>query len=323
MANQAEHPKAFVSHASEDKDRFVNDFAIKLRARGIDAWVDRWEMLPGDSLVDKIFEEGIKNAQAIIIILSNHSVQKPWVREELNAGMVKKISGKCKVIPVVLDDCDVPQALQSTVWEKIEDINSYDKELDRIVSAIYGYSSKPPLGSPPNYARLQIDSLPGLNRTDTLVFKNICEVSLEIGSNWIGADAFKMRVVDLGISEDALYESIDMLAEHYFVRGTRTLGSRGLDFFQITPYGFERYATVFVPGFSELVNQVLASIVNHNLVTNDALSSHLNKPLVLIDYVLDILATKSYIKLSRTIGGGAHVNEITTQGQRAARLLSG
>ena len=56
------NPKVFISHASEDKERFVMNFASKLRANGVDAWLDKWEMLPGDSLVDKIFEEGIKEA---------------------------------------------------------------------------------------------------------------------------------------------------------------------------------------------------------------------------------------------------------------------
>ena len=62
------NPKVFISHAREDKERFVIDFASKLRANGVDAWLDKWEMLPGDSLVDKIFEEGIKEADSFIII---------------------------------------------------------------------------------------------------------------------------------------------------------------------------------------------------------------------------------------------------------------
>ena len=45
----------FLSHASEDK-AFVLDFAARLRKRGIDLWLDRWEILPGDSFVDKIFK---------------------------------------------------------------------------------------------------------------------------------------------------------------------------------------------------------------------------------------------------------------------------
>ena len=51
-------PKVFLSHASEDKLRFVDEFASRLMKNGVDAWLDKWEMLPGDSLVDKIFEEG-------------------------------------------------------------------------------------------------------------------------------------------------------------------------------------------------------------------------------------------------------------------------
>jgi hypothetical protein len=51
----ANNPRAFVSHASEDKDRFVIGFAGRLRAKGVNAWVDTWEMLPGDKLIDKVF----------------------------------------------------------------------------------------------------------------------------------------------------------------------------------------------------------------------------------------------------------------------------
>lgn len=147
--------KVFISHASEDKERFVIPFAKRLRSQGIDAWVDIWEMLPGDSLVDKIFEEGIKNARAMIVVLSRFSVEKPWVREELNAGFLNRVSGRCKVIPVVIDDCDVPEALRSTVWQRITDLENYDAEFQRIVDAIYGRTQKPPLGSPAAIVRRQ------------------------------------------------------------------------------------------------------------------------------------------------------------------------
>jgi hypothetical protein len=59
------HPKVFLSHASEDKGRFVLDFARQLRENGVDVWLDQWEMKPGDSLVDKIFDEGLKDASAV------------------------------------------------------------------------------------------------------------------------------------------------------------------------------------------------------------------------------------------------------------------
>jgi hypothetical protein len=34
-------PKVFLSHASEDKDHFVLDFARQLREKGVDVWVDQ------------------------------------------------------------------------------------------------------------------------------------------------------------------------------------------------------------------------------------------------------------------------------------------
>src|SRR5882672_1552101 len=69
-------PKVFLSHASEDKE-FALDLASHLRERGVDVWLDRWEILPGDSFVAKIFDEGLAQAKAVIVIISRHSVTKP------------------------------------------------------------------------------------------------------------------------------------------------------------------------------------------------------------------------------------------------------
>ena len=165
------NPKVFVSHASEDKERFVRDFGIKLRSKGIEAWIDEWEISPGDSLIDRIFEEGIKIAQAIVIVVSKHSISKPWVREELNASMIKKINGISKLIPVIIDECEVPEALHSIAWVRIKDFHNYDNEFERIVMSIYGYSDKPALGATPMYTQTTIDVLPDLTKTDSLVMK--------------------------------------------------------------------------------------------------------------------------------------------------------
>ena len=70
------NPKVFLCHASEDKERFVEQFANDLIHRGIDVWFDEWEMLPGDSLITKIFSEGIKEADVFIIVISKNSINK-------------------------------------------------------------------------------------------------------------------------------------------------------------------------------------------------------------------------------------------------------
>jgi hypothetical protein len=178
-----------LSHASEHKDRFVLDFAANRRAKGIDVWLDKWEMLPGDSLVDKIFEEGIKNAHAVIVVLSRNSVPKRWVREELNAGMVKRINEKSKLIPVVIDDCEIPECLKSPVWERIGDLKAYDESLDRIVMSVFGGSKKPPIGASPKFTSFDEVNVSGLSSADSLVLKGVYETFLakdEIIYEWLG-----------------------------------------------------------------------------------------------------------------------------------------
>jgi TIR domain len=146
-------PKVFVSHATADKDRFVLEFATRLRSNGVDAWVDHWEMNPGDSLVDKIFEEGLRDCQAMIVVLSQHSIESKWVREELNAAVVKKIEKATRLIPVRLDRCEVPQCLRSTIWQDIPNLQEYGEQFSRVLNAIYGQYEKPPLGPAPQYVQ--------------------------------------------------------------------------------------------------------------------------------------------------------------------------
>lgn len=257
----------------------------------------------------------------MIVVLSKDSVRKRWVREELNAGIVKRISGKCKVIPVIIDDCDVPTALQSTAWEKIENLDGYTASLDRIVASIYGSKMKPPLGPSPGYATLSIQRMAGLEAVDTLVFKTIVEASLKNESNFIQTQQISSPLQALDVSEDSMYESIDFLADRHYIRGKRTYGSKGLDSFFITPYGFERYALQFVPQFDERIDKVLLAIVNLEITNNRDIATHLDESRILIDYMLEILKRKGLIKISITMGNNISIHDVKTKGRRVARKL--
>ena len=61
----------FISHSSKDKPA-VEQLARELRARGIDAWLDKWEIGPGDDIVASI-NAGLDAADAGIIVFSQHS----------------------------------------------------------------------------------------------------------------------------------------------------------------------------------------------------------------------------------------------------------
>jgi hypothetical protein len=187
-------PKLFVSHASADKDRFVRRFAMRLREQGIDAWVDEWEMNPGDSLLDKIFEEGLKNCEAVIIVLSKHSVSSQWVREELNASFIQRIEKSTKLIPVRIDACEVPECLKSTIWQDIPDLDDCDAQIRRIVNAAFGQYDRPPLGEPPAHIASSSPPLKGLTRIDSSILNTACQIAIEGDSPFVNAELLIERL---------------------------------------------------------------------------------------------------------------------------------
>lgn len=286
------HPKVFLSHASEDKD-FVVDFAARLRKRGVDVWLDRWEIHPGDSLVDKIFEEGIAAAKAIIVVLSRHSVEKPWVREELDAAVVRKINHISKLIPVVIDDCQVPESLRATVWEKIDDLKSYEPSLDRVVMSIFGGSDKPPLGKEPAFADKATLAIGGLSRVDSLVLRTACEIPMEANYTDLNLNAAKLLAGSkkLGVSEEAVRDSVAVLKGRGYV-------TEELDFICVTSSGFEEYLKACRPDYDGLLRKFASDVVNEGMWDSKAVEKSLRVPYVLVTHILQVFADRKWIHVA-------------------------
>ena len=102
--------KVFVSHASKDKD-FVDRLVSDLAARGVPVWYDKLDVRLGDSIPGKI-NSGISEAKYFLIVLSSAAVKSKWVQEELNAALMRQVaSAGTFLIPVLVEDCDVPPLL--------------------------------------------------------------------------------------------------------------------------------------------------------------------------------------------------------------------
>jgi len=303
-------PKVFVSHASEDKQRFVLGFAEKLRQNGVDAWLDKWEMLPGDSLVEKIFEEGLKEAQAVIIVISNHSINKPWVKEELNASVVNKISKGTKIIPVVIDECEVPESLKSTVWERVTDTNNYQESLDRILASIFGHAAKPSIGSPPSYTQHAFADIPGLTQIDNLVLKKSCDYDIDNNVHILNPGTLFIENDALLVPENELKDSLEMLDRGGFIKLYRTIGA-GFSHYQITTHGMESYLNAYLSDYQDLIRDVIALIVNKDMHSNAEIIEETKRPQRLVDHILDWLDINGHIDLTKTVGGGVHIFNVS------------
>jgi hypothetical protein len=89
----------FVSHASEDKTDFVDNFVEIMRARGINVWYDTNTMNWGDSIISQI-EYGLNHARFIIPILSPHFIQKHWTRAEIDSAFHLEEAHSCTLLPI-------------------------------------------------------------------------------------------------------------------------------------------------------------------------------------------------------------------------------
>jgi hypothetical protein len=307
------HPRAFVSHASEDKNRFVVEFARRLRAVGIDAWLDHWELQPGDSLVDRIFEEGIGAADAFIVVLSENSVDKKWVREELNAAVVRRLSEGTRLIPILIDDVGVPVVLQSTLWVKIGSLSSYDAELAQIVRTIYGHTAKPALGPPPAWVHPRIQ-ISGVSAADSTVLSLAAEQAVVNGHRFVDAQQLLESCAKVGIDAKGCIESLSALG-HADLMNVEVRQPAIISRLEITNYGLGVFLEATRPDLLAVRSRLIAELVNRSTDSFPVEGSELNAivgeaPLV-VELLLDELDARSLITFAKYLGNTTRVHGIS------------
>lgn len=139
-------PSVFLCHSSTDK-KFARKLAVSLASKGTKVWIDEAEIGIGDSLIDKI-EEGIYGSKHLIAILSSNSVNSQWCREELKMAMVRQINAKgITVLPVLVDECELPGFLQEKKYADFTIPRLFDQSLQELCSALdrhEGLEYRPP-----------------------------------------------------------------------------------------------------------------------------------------------------------------------------------
>ena len=90
---------AFICHASEDKSEVVLPLAEMLCGKGLQVWVDRFEIKVGDSLRGKI-DDGLANSRFGIVILSSAFFAKHWTKKELDGLTALEEDGHKVILPV-------------------------------------------------------------------------------------------------------------------------------------------------------------------------------------------------------------------------------
>lgn len=300
-------PKAFISHASDDKERFVVHFAKRLRELGIEAWLDKWEIKLGDSLIDKIFDEGIKSADVFIVVLSPISVTKPWVKEELNSGLVRRIEKHCRIIPVVIEGCEIPVALNHLKRISIRDLANCDGQIREIANEIHGFSEKPEVRRPPRHVEVEaVDYLPDLTKLDNLVFATLCRSFFANNSYgvFLTKGAYD-EMIALGYTDDQVTESIELLLErgHLYDPG-RVLGNSRILYVRMSLSSADVFMRDYIEDYEQCAMSVVAAIVNDELQGYDDITEKTGLSLDVVSYLVELLESKGLVEVNHSSSGG-------------------
>ena len=96
----------------------------------------------GDSLIDKI-RTGIDNMDYLAVILTPNSVSSKWVQEEVDIAMNQGIAGRrVKVLPLLLEHCDLPGFIIGKAYADFTDPSNYGRALSQILGRLGTESSR-------------------------------------------------------------------------------------------------------------------------------------------------------------------------------------
>lgn len=125
----------FLSHNSKDKP-WVRNLAERLIADEVIVWLDEAEINIGDSLIEKI-SAGIHDMRFVAAIISKNSVESSWVQKEISIAMSKEISGReVTVLPLVIDNCDLPTSLSDKLYADFTNPNEFEISYSKLLRAL-------------------------------------------------------------------------------------------------------------------------------------------------------------------------------------------
>lgn len=144
-------PKVFLSYSTKDKDR-ARRLAHDLESANVDVWFDEFELKAGDPILSSI-RTAIEESGHLLVLISKNSLSSSWVERELQAAFVKHGTiGSPTIIPVRIDDAEVPEFLRSTLYVDLR--SDYESGLNSLLNALSSTESDRRVSDVINASRL-------------------------------------------------------------------------------------------------------------------------------------------------------------------------
>ena len=128
-ANASTGPLVFLCHSSGDKER-VRELYRRLSDDNIRCWFDEEDLLPGQNWEYEI-ARAIRRSRFVLACVSRSSVTKTgYVQKELKKAIDladEQPEGVAYLIPVRLEECEIPDRLSQWQWVDLFKDNGYER----------------------------------------------------------------------------------------------------------------------------------------------------------------------------------------------------
>ena len=156
-------PRVFLSYAHEEPehDRWVMELGKLLRENGVDAYLDKWDLIPGQDTTF-FMESQIRDSDFVILICTPLYAEKSniprggvgYEKNIISAEMLQSNDLRSKFIPVLRKgtfDNALPTYLGSKYAIDFRESQKQSSSFDELLRAIYKqpHPEKPPLGPNP------------------------------------------------------------------------------------------------------------------------------------------------------------------------------
>ncbi len=126
--------QVFLCHAKEDEAKVLAIYE-RLKQHGIKLWMDKKDLLPGQQWELEI-AKAIRESDFVLLFFSRTSISKRgYVQKEFRIALdvYDQIpEGRIFLVPVRLDDCEIPERFKELQYCDLFDEDSFDKILRAI-----------------------------------------------------------------------------------------------------------------------------------------------------------------------------------------------
>lgn len=127
----------FISYSTKDRN-FAVKLAVDLSNSGHSPWLDEFKIMVGQSIPQEI-SNGLQGCDFVFVLLSQNSIKSHWVEREWQTKYWNEVeTGKIKVIPILIEKCEIPELLKTKKYADFTE-NNYSKGLTDVLLVLNTY----------------------------------------------------------------------------------------------------------------------------------------------------------------------------------------